>query len=68
MRSAISYQFVPLFAAKLVERKGVDAREKILLKKALGMGMNAKPNAVQNIYGTICTKAWETWWQKRAPS
>lgn len=53
MRSAISYQFVPLYAAKLVERKDVDTRETILLKKALGMAMNSKPNAVQNIYGTM---------------
>lgn len=51
--SGNSYQYVPLYAAKLVERKDVDARETILLKKALGMAMNSKANAVRKIYGAI---------------
>jgi DNA-binding transcriptional ArsR family regulator len=55
VRSVLSYHYVPLYAAGLVERKDVDAREATLLKKVLGIAMSANHNVVRNIYETNYT-------------
>ena len=52
MRSVVRYQYVPLYAARLVTRADVDQRENVLTKKMLNIAMGASNTAVQNIYGT----------------
>lgn len=42
---------MPLYAARLVERKDVEARETTLVKKMLGIAMSTKADVVRNIYG-----------------